>query len=51
MSSAASSAAIANSRSARPIHFRTADVEARQLGKRIAQWTFQKFLKPRPGNA
>ena len=32
------------------IHFRTADVEARRLGNRIAHWTFQKFLRPVPGS-
>ena len=32
------------------IHFRTADVEARRLGKRIAHWTFLKFLRPVPGS-
>lgn len=32
------------------IHFRSADVEARRLGNRIAHWTFQKFLRPLPGS-
>jgi hypothetical protein len=31
------------------IHFRSADVEARRLGNRVAHWTFQKILKPIPG--
>lgn len=32
------------------IHFRFADEEARRLGERVAHWTFQKFLRPVPGN-
>lgn len=32
------------------IHFRSADEEARRLGERVSHWTFQKFLKPVPGN-
>jgi hypothetical protein len=32
------------------IHFRFADSEGRRLGERVAHWTFQKFLRPAPGN-
>ena len=32
------------------IHFRFADEEGRRLGERVAHWTFQKFLRPVPGN-
>jgi hypothetical protein len=32
------------------IHFRSADEDARQLGIRVAHWTFQKFLRPVPGS-
>ena len=31
------------------IHFRFADEEGRRLGERVAHWTFQKFLRPVPG--
>lgn len=31
------------------IHFRFADEEGRRLGERVAHWTFQKFLRPMPG--
>jgi hypothetical protein len=31
------------------IHFRTADVEARRLGTRVATWTFAKALRPLRG--
>jgi hypothetical protein len=31
------------------IHFRSADVDGRQQGSRIAHWAFQNFLKPVPG--
>ena len=30
------------------IHFRSADVVARQQGTRVAQWAFQRFLRPQP---
>ena len=32
------------------IHFRSADVEARQQGSRVAHWVFQKFLRPASGS-
>jgi hypothetical protein len=32
------------------IHFRSADVEAKRLGNRVAHWVFQKFLRPVPGS-
>ena len=28
------------------IHFRAADEEARRLGRRVASWTFDNFLRP-----
>ena len=31
------------------IHFRSADVEAREQGSHVAHWVFQKFLRPAPG--
>ena len=32
------------------IHFRTADEEARRLGRRVAAWTFTRFLQPTHGH-
>jgi hypothetical protein len=31
------------------IHFRAADEQGRRQGRRVAHWTFSKFLKPAPG--
>ena len=31
------------------IHFRSADVEGRRQGARVAHWAYQKFLRPLPG--
>jgi hypothetical protein len=28
------------------IHFRTADEEARRLGRRVAGWAFANYLRP-----
>ena len=32
------------------IHFRTADEEARRLGRRVSAWTFTRFLQPTHGH-
>jgi hypothetical protein len=37
---------VVNARILLGIHFRTADVEARRLGTRVAFWTFSKTLRP-----
>ena len=32
------------------IHFRSADEEGRRLGRRVAHWTFKRFLEPVRGH-